>query len=205
MKTKGRFKVIIGAVVVASLLLLVGAYSVSAANTESTQSYPPIIEKLIKEFNLDRTKVAKVFEEERQERYAEQKAALEVRLDYAVKDGTITEAQKTAILKKADEVQAKLEEIRNIDDPTERRTAMENLRTEFQTWAEKNGLDQKMYLFGGFMGGRGGFGSKGHGGFGRGFGGGLMHGRGGFGPGCYSQPSDGSASSGDATKSSLEL
>lgn len=186
MTKKVRVRTLVIAAVALSLLLLVGAYSVNAATTTTTQQYPPIVEKLIKKFNLDRSEVGKAFEEFHQERQAEHKALFEERLDQAVKDGTITQAQKDAILKKMDEMKTKIEDINNQKlTVEERQAAMQKLHTEIRAWAKENGLDKKLHLFGGFMGGRGGF-KGGHGGFmggpgGPGFGGrgGFMHGPGG--------------------------
>ncbi|MBE0448696.1 MAG: hypothetical protein IBX64_11485, partial [Actinobacteria bacterium] len=149
MKTSARVKIVVGAVVVASLLLMTGAYSVYAANTESTQKYPPIVEKLVQAFNLDRNKVDKVLGEYKQEREVQHKARLGERLDQAVKDGKITEKQKEAILKKMDEMKSKLEELKNLS-PEDRREELEKLRTDLQTWAKENGIDQQfMFKFGG--------------------------------------------------------
>jgi len=197
MKTSTRVRIIVGAAIVASLILTAGAYSVYAANSESTQKYPPVIEKLVTTFNLDRNKVDEVLNDYRQERESERKAFVEDKLDRLVKDGEITEKQKEAILKKVDELQGKFEELKNLS-PEERREAMQKQRTDLEAWAKENDIDltQVMFVFGGHKG----F----HKGFKRGFGGQMPGGRG-FGPGCYTPPSDGSASSGDAAKSSLEL
>ena len=100
-----------------------------------------------------------------------------------------------------DEVQAKLEEIRNMTDLTKRQAAMEKLRTDLQTWAEKNDLADKQYLlwFGGHRGGRG-FGGPGMGGPG-GFGGpGGGCGRGNWGP-----PSSGTTTTTNAQQSSTQI
>lgn len=194
MKTSARVKIVVGAVVVASLLLMTGAYSVYAANTESTQKYPPIVEKLVQAFNLDRNKVDKVLGEYKQEREVQHKARLGERLDQAVKDGKITEKQKEAILKKMDEMKSKLEELKNLS-PEDRREELEKLRTDLQTWAKENGIDQQfMFKFGGHK--------RGPWGFKKGFGGPGMRG---FGPGCYGPAPDSSTPSADATKTSIEL
>lgn len=175
---KVRVRTLVIAAVTLSLLLLIGAYSVNAATTATTQQYPPVIEKLIKKFNLDRTEVDKAFEEFHKERQVEHRAFLEERLDQAVKDGTITKAQKEAILKKMDEMKAKIEDINNQKlTAQERQAAMQKLHADMQAWANENGLDKKLHLFGrgGFKGGHRGF-KGGHGGF--------MGGFGGSGPGC---------------------
>ncbi|MHB8842017.1 MAG: MCP four helix bundle domain-containing protein [Candidatus Aquicultor sp.] len=182
MKPKVRIKVIIGIAVAALLITLAGGYSVFAASKQTTQSYPPVIEKLVQAFGLDRSKVDKVLGDFKQEREVQHKAMLEQKLSQDVKDGKITAKQKDAILKKMDELQNemknKMETFKALT-PEERRQAMEKQRTELQAWAKENSLDlnQLGFLFGGHM----------RGGRGRGFGG--PPGFGGFGPGHFN-PSD---------------
>ncbi len=183
MKPKARTTVIIGIAVTALLITLAGGYSVFAASKQTTQSYPPVIEKLVQAFGLDRSKVDKVLGDFKQEREAQHKAMLDQKLSQDVKDGKITAKQKDAILKKMDEMQNemknKMETFKALT-PEERRQAMEKQRTDLQAWAKENGLDlsQLRFLFGGHMRG---------GGPGRGFGG--PPGFGGFGPGHFN-PSD---------------
>lgn len=180
MKTSARAKIIIGVAIVASILMLVGAYSVYAANIEAAQKNPPVVEKLITAFNLDRTKVDKVLGEYRQEREAQHKARLEERLDQQVEESKITTKQKEAILKKMGEMKVKLEELKNLS-PEKRREALEKQQAELESWAKENGIDLKQFMFG----------LKGHMGGPRGYGrgpGGLMHGKRGFGPGYFGAP-----------------
>ncbi|MCL6472746.1 MAG: hypothetical protein K6T91_08055 [Firmicutes bacterium] len=147
---KARPLVIAG--IVASALLLGGAYS-AYASAQNIGSYPPIVEKLAKAFNLDPAKVNKVFQDDRDERRAQARARFEARLDQAVKDKKITQAQKDAILKKIDEVNAKLQSIKGLS-PADRRTEMEKLREDLKAWAKQNGLDKTQFIPGlkGFIG-----------------------------------------------------
>lgn len=145
MKAKARIKLLVAASIVSSLLLLVGAYSVNAANSENTQKFPPVVEKLVKAFNLDRAKVGEVLEEHRQERVAQHKARFEERLDKMVEEGTLTTDQKEAILKKMDELKTVHEEIRNLA-PEQRWEALEKHRTELESWAKENGIDLKQFM-----------------------------------------------------------
>ncbi len=181
MKPKARIKVIVGIAVAAVLITLVGGYSVFAASKQTAESYPPVIEKLVRAFGLDRTKVDKVLGDFKQEREAQRKAMLEQKLSQDVKDGKITAKQKDAILKKMDELQNemknKIETFKALT-PQERRQAMQKQRTDLEAWAKQNGLDlrQLRFMFGGHM----------RGGFERGFGGPGFKG---FGPGHF-DPSD---------------
>lgn len=134
----GKYIAVIAAVLA---LFVVGAYSVNAVSSSDTQDYPPIIDKLVKAFNLDPAKVKEVFDQDRQERIVERKARYEEILNQAVKDGKLTEAQKAAILKKTDELQSK-------------REAIQKEREELKKWADDNKIDLKWLRFG-FGGPRG--------------------------------------------------
>ena len=82
------------------------------------------------------------------------------RLDQAVTDGKITAEQKDLIIAKGKEMKQKMEEIRNLSSDTERKTAMEQLRTDTEKWLSDNKIDQR---FLGPLGGMRGPG-RGHGG-----------------------------------------
>lgn len=164
-------KGLIGLMVAGVLLLglLIGSGVVLA---KSTNSYPLVVQKIADRFNLQPAKVNKVFEEVRQERWQQRGALFEQRLEAAVKAGTITKAQKEAILKKRAEIQKEMEEIKTSNlTPQERWEKMSKLREEMRNWAEKNKLDLSLCLGGGFGPGFG----QGKGGRGCG---------GNFGPGC---------------------
>lgn len=161
-------------------ILSAGAITVNAA--ASGETYPSIVQRIAKAFNLDPAKVNDVFNQERQDRMAKQQTQFEDRLNQAVKDGTITKAQKDAIVAKADELKKKREEIMKLD-PQDRRAAMQKMMQDLQTWAEKNKIDLKQVMgIGGMMRGFGGMGGGMHGrggagGMGRGWGhgGGMMN------------------------------
>lgn len=169
-------------IAVAALVVLgLGTMIVAAAeDSSSTTSYPPIVQRLADTFNLNPDDVAKVFEEERQARIEERNAQFESWLDTLVQEGKLTEEQKDAIVAKREEIQSRMEEIRNIDDPEERRDAMLDLRIDILTWAQENDIDP--YFLKGFgFGGKRGFGGPGCGG--PGFGG-----QGGGCGNCYAPP-----------------
>jgi hypothetical protein len=156
--------VVVGAVV--CTLVLGGAYGVMAATTQTASQYPSLVERIAKAFNLDPAKVDNVFQEERKARMADREATIEKRLDQLVTDKKITSAQKDAILKKRDEIQSKIESLRN-ETPAQRMTEMQKLRTELQAWAKENGLDTIKGIPGFGGPGRGHGGILGIGGFGR--------------------------------------
>ncbi len=139
------------AVVISSFLLLGLLIGGGVVLAKTTASYPLIVQKLAERFNLQPEEVNKVFEEVRQERWQQRETWFEGKLDAAVKAGTITEAQKKAILKKRTEIQKKKETIRTSNlTPQERWEKMSKLREEMRSWAENNKIDPSFCLGGGF-------------------------------------------------------
>lgn len=150
---KGKKTVLV--VLVAVSLLVVAAVGANAVFAKDGKAYPPIVKKLADRFKLDVGEVGKVFDEEAEARHKEKSARFEARLDQAVKDGKITEAQKSVILKKESELKDTCEKNRDLS-PEERREAMKSARQDLQDWAKKNDIDLK--LLGGIKGGPGMFG-----------------------------------------------
>jgi hypothetical protein len=115
-----------------------------------------IVSKIASKFGLKESDVQAVFDQNRQEHQAQMQIKFEEQLSQKVKDGKITETQKQLILAKHKEFQANrqstMDSMKNLT-PEQRKTEMEKERTELQTWAKNNGIDEQ-YL----MGGRGGFG-----------------------------------------------
>ena len=158
---KKKTIIIAGIVVVA--VAVMGMASLGIAATQGTQSYPPIVQKLAEKFNLKPADVNAVFEVERTERQAQQQQRYEDTLEQAVKDGKITEKQKTAIIAKNAELREKMAGLKDLA-PEERRAAMEKQRTELETWAKDNNIDLRYLIMGGKGFGRGGHGPGGFGG-----------------------------------------
>jgi len=156
MKKKLIFPAIALAVLGVSLL------GINAASADDvTSPHETIIQKLADKFGLNKDEVQKVFEEARDEHHSQMQAKFEENLTQAVKDGKITEAQKTLILNKHKEMQEEREE--NVESwknltPDERKSQMEAKRTEMENWAKENGIDLQYFHIG--------IGMKGHMGFG---------------------------------------
>lgn len=109
----------------------------SLAMAESSgDTYPPVVDKIATKFNLNKDEVKKVFEEERASHEAEHKQRLEAKLTQAVKDGKLTEDQKSKLI-------AKLEEMHKnrVEDRQEAKAEREAKRDEFKKWAESNGIN----------------------------------------------------------------
>jgi len=140
-------------------VIAAGAYGVAqvSAATDPANPRETLIQKLADTFHLDKSKVQAVFDQNRAENQASREQTYEDRLTQAVTDGKITSAQKDAILAENKKLKAEMEAARN-DAQADRRTAMKNIRTEAQTWASQNNINEKWLMAG--MGGhpRGGMG-----------------------------------------------
>lgn len=127
--------------------LAVGALGISKVSAQDTGSYPPVVQKLAERFGLDVDDVESVFEEERANRHAEMLTKFEDRLSEAVENGKITEAQKQAIIDKHEEMESRMEELRNLS-PEERKTKMDAWHSELKAWAESQNIDLPFMEFG---------------------------------------------------------
>jgi hypothetical protein len=146
-----------------------GTTTVNAASDGSDQR-ATLIQKLADKLGVDKAKVQAVFDEDRTAREADRQKSYEDRLNQAVKDGKLTEEQKTKVLAKHHELEAKMQAARDtFRDKTEaeRHTAMEATRTEIEQWAKDTGIDAKWLMGGGPGMGKGGM-MGGHGGRGHG-------------------------------------
>ena len=149
-----RKKVIIPTIALVAILgaVAVGTMPVSAQGP----LYGNLVAKIAQRFNLKESDVQQVFDEVRASRIDEMKTKWEDRVSQLVKEGKITEAQKSLILAKHDEVQKAMQALRDLS-PAERKAKAEQIRTDLEKWATENGIDLKL------------IGMFGHGGFGRGF------------------------------------
>ncbi len=93
---------------------------------DTNPMHDSLITKIAQRFNLKETDVEAVFEAVRDEKREEMKVNREDKLTQAVKDGVITEAQKTTLL-------AKMEE--HIGERRENREEMQN-------WFKSQGIDE---------------------------------------------------------------
>ena len=119
------------------------------AQTTKPNGFTNIISSLAKKLGIGEDKVQSAFDSIRSERQAQMQKLFEEKLNQAVKDGKITEAQKKLILAKHQEMQKNQEANKN---------KMQTQKKELLDWAKKNNIDTQ-YLFGGF--GKTGFERKG--------------------------------------------
>lgn len=155
-------KTLQNALAIAIVISLVAGATGNVHAVSPMDGISTIVEKLAQKFGLKQADVQSVFDEvhtERQkERQAEMTELLEARLTVAVINKKITEAQKTLILKKHAELQAKRASQagtwQNLT-PEERQNQAKKERAELEAWAKQNGIDTS-YLMGRMgMGGRG--------------------------------------------------
>lgn len=136
----------------AVLAAIIGIGGLSLANRASadTTSTPheSIIERLAAKFNLSKSDIESVFNEERKAHQAEMTAKLEERLTQAVTDGKITEEQRALILQKHEELQSERESDReNWQNMTreERQTEMQKRHDELSAWLEANNIPTDLF------------------------------------------------------------
>ncbi|MBI4743261.1 MAG: hypothetical protein HY776_00245 [Actinobacteria bacterium] len=119
-------------VIVVGVLVVLGVFGagavIAAGNTTAKKT---IVDRLSERFNLNTDDVKKVFTEAQEERLQAMRNALEERLTTAVKEGKITEEQKTTILKKQDQILAKQKELMT-------------LQQELRDWADNNNVDMSV-------------------------------------------------------------
>ncbi len=126
-----------------ALATITGAGIVSAATDSSSDGSTGLIDKLAAKFNLNKTDVKAVFDEDKATHEAVRQKALDDRLSQAVTDKKITAEQKDKIVAKQAELKAAHEaEQAAMKDKTdaERRAARETQRAELEKWAKDNGI-----------------------------------------------------------------
>lgn len=129
-----------------------------AAQAQTNAPESSLVQAIAQKFNLDQSQVQSVFDQHKAERHKEMKQKAEDRLNQAVKDGKITEEQKTKILEKLAELKAQhdSEEFKKMTR-AEKKAAMQKAHDELQTWATEQGIDTSYFMmgFGQHHGGRG--------------------------------------------------
>lgn len=108
--------------------------------------FSAVVDKISATFGLDKAKVQAVVDEVEKEHKAtmntEMKKRQEERLNKLVSEGKITEAQKTAIIKKHEEMRNNFnpETFKNMTEE-QRKAAMEKQHADLEAWAQSQGID----------------------------------------------------------------
>ena len=119
-------KKLLATIIILGGIVSAGYFGVSAIFADDESPHNMIVTKLAQKFNLNESEVEAVFQSVRDERQAEMKQKRGERLNDAVNDKVITEAQKNAILTKMQEHQE----------------ARGQNREEMQNWFKEQGIDQ---------------------------------------------------------------
>jgi uncharacterized protein (DUF305 family) len=155
MKTRTIIVPVLAAGIVTVGLLYGGpvhAQSTTPTQTETRANFfQGLVDKLASTFNLDKARVQTVVEEYHEQNHAERQAEMqkrqEERLNTLVTEGKITEAQKQAIIAKTAELKRNFDPaaMRNMTKE-QRKAAMEQKRTELESWAQSQGIDPQYIL-----------------------------------------------------------
>ncbi len=141
---------IAGTAVTIGLASVAGIGVASAASSSGDSSGNNLVDKIASTFNLDKSKVQAVFDANHQEHEAKRQANIEAKLTQAVKDGKLTETQKSAIVAKLTEIRADMDANRDAmkdKTPAERKAAREQKRTDLETWAKQNNIPTEYLRF----------------------------------------------------------
>ena len=120
-----------------------GVAQVSAASTPSTGQ--TLAQRIASTFGLDQSKVQGVIDQYKGDKQAQAETKYEAMLSQAVTDGKITGDQKTAILAEHNKLMGELQAAAG-KTGTDRRTAMQQVRTEAETWAKQNNVPARYLL-----------------------------------------------------------
>lgn len=119
------------------------------AQTPTSDPHAALVQKLADKFNLNKDEVQKVFDEQRVEHKVIMKQKMEDKLSQLVKDGKITEEQKTKLQNKLNEMhanrEAEMEEMKSMT-PEQRKEAMKAHKEELKKWAQENDIDLNVFM-----------------------------------------------------------
>lgn len=137
---------------------------VAHAATSSEDSDGPmssLVSAIATKFNLDKTQVQEVFDEQRETMEKEREEKVQTELKQLVTDGKLTQAQADAITAKRTELQAAREankdSMKDLSSD-ERKAKMDEQKTALDTWAKEQGISTNYlrYVMGHGPGGHGG-------------------------------------------------
>jgi hypothetical protein len=134
-------------VVAATAIAGVGGASLVSADPGSTSTNPQqsLIDKLASKFNLDKSEVKAVFDEEHQARVAEMKQNRANALKQAVTDGKLTQAQADHITSAWKEIDSLMDSQRSSGTkPSDNdRQAVKDKMDALKTWLDDQNIDLK--------------------------------------------------------------
>lgn len=136
---------------VAIVLLGTATLGIVNAHAQENTSTPfsGLAEAIAQKFNLNQSDVQSVVTDWHTKQHAKMEQQMQQRLsqklDDAVKEGKLTTAQKQAILDKMSQLQTERQntDLKSLTEE-ERRTQMEQKRTELENWAKSQGIDTSL-------------------------------------------------------------
>jgi hypothetical protein len=132
----------VGAAIVAGSMLAVNAASAHSIFGGSDENQAEAVSEFAERFNLDESEVQAYFDEKKAERQAEMGAKRAEHIASLVEDGTLSQEQADALTAKQEEMKATRDALRDQDLTREEiHEKMEEARTEFEAWAEEQGID----------------------------------------------------------------
>jgi hypothetical protein len=138
--------IISGALVTAGMAGLVATQAVSAANDTSGQQ--GLVDRIASTFNLSKSDVQKVFDEDHKTHEAERSSKFEERVKQAVDDGKIGQDLADQLVAKQKEMQTYRDSIKD-KSADERRTLMKAKHDEMEKWLSDNKIDKSLLGMGG--------------------------------------------------------
>ena len=139
-------KLIIGSLAALGTVAIIGVSGASAAASNPKQN---LIDAIASRFNLNKSDVQQVFDEQHDKMQAEHQQTMKDRLQSAVDQGKITADQRDKIIAKLDELKKTRDSLKD-KTPEDRRTAMKTQFDQLKKWASDNNiLVQYLMGFGG--------------------------------------------------------
>ncbi len=139
-----------GVVTAVGLASVIGVGMASAqGNTAGSNG---LVDKIAQKFNLNKTDVQGVFDQNKTDQQAAHTAKQKARLDQAVKDGKITQDQEDKIIAKQAELKTQMQAERDAlksKTEAERKAFKDQKRTELEQWAKDNKIPTKFLHPGG--------------------------------------------------------
>ncbi|MCK4635770.1 MAG: hypothetical protein KAT32_02810 [Candidatus Moranbacteria bacterium] len=148
-----KSKMIVPALVL-GVATIVGVSSFNNVSANEESQYSPIMQKVAEKFNLNQDEVKQVFDENREERRAENKAKADERLSKLVNEGKLTEDQKNVLIAKREEIRQEREnsfgEMKDLS-PEERKEKRQEHQEEMKKFFEEQGIDHDALMGDGGM------------------------------------------------------
>lgn len=135
---------LIGAVSTIGLSGLIGA---GLAGASSQNGSSTLVDKIASTFNLNKDEVQKVFDQDRSEHQAEQKAKYEERLAKAVAAGEIRQDQADGLKAKMDEMQSFRDTLKDKEE-SDRKEAIKAKMDEMKSWMDANNIPESLRMEG---------------------------------------------------------